>query len=94
MLNHGQRPLNPMTILSHSRVPAAVMYMQDMLQFIDRAKNCRSRAQQQQKAYADKGRQDASYQLGDKLLLNTEHVRLSSYLDGLVLTLFLRQLAR
>jgi len=44
----------------------------------EQAKDCLTRAQQRQKAYADKGRRDASYQVGDKLLLNTKNIRFSS----------------
>lgn len=47
-------------------------------QAVERAKDCLDRAQQRQKAYADKGRRDASYQVGDKLLLNTKNVRFKS----------------
>ncbi|KAL0037587.1 hypothetical protein WJX77_003790 [Trebouxia sp. C0004] len=37
-------------------------YTQEMQQTLERAKDCLTRAQQRQKAYADKGRHDASYQ--------------------------------
>ncbi len=78
MLNHGQHPLNPMSLQTHSRVPAAATYTQEMQQTLERAKDCLTRAQQRQKAYADKGRHDASYQVGDKLLLNTKNIRFRS----------------
>lgn len=32
MLNHGQHPLNPMSLQTHSRVPAAATYTQEMQQ--------------------------------------------------------------
>ena len=78
MLDFGQHPLKPLSLQNHSRVPAAAQYTQDIQQAVERAKDCLDRAQQRQKAYADKGRRDASYQVGDKLLLNTKNVRFKS----------------
>ena len=76
MLSYGQHPLNTMSLQTHSRVPAAARYTQDIQQAVERAKDCLDRAQQRQKAYADKGRRDASYQV--KLLLNTQNLRFKS----------------
>ena len=52
----------------------------------ERAKACLERAQQRQKACADKGRRDVTYEVGDKLLLNTKNVRWKALvcLDSLV----------
>ena len=78
MLSHGQHPLNPKSLQTHSCVPAAATYTQEMQQTLEQARDCLTRAQQKQKAYADKGRRDASYQVGDKLLLNTKNIRFRS----------------
>ena len=78
MLNFGQRPLNPLSLQTHSGVPAAAQYTRDIKQAVERAKDCLDRAQQRQKAYADKGRRDASYQVGANLLLNTKNLQFKS----------------
>ena len=51
----------------------SVMYTQEIQEAVERAEECLDRTQQKQKAYADKGRHEASHQVGDRLLLNTKH---------------------
>ena len=47
----------------------------DLMQFgTQRAVDCLERAQQQQKVHAEKGHRDVTYEVGDKLFLNTKNV--------------------
>ena len=46
-----------------------------MRQGTARAKSCLERAQQRQKTYADWGHWDASYEVGEDLMLSTMNVR-------------------
>ncbi len=71
MLNHGQHPLNFLSLQTHSHVPAAVEFTENMQYGTERA-------QQSQKAYANKGRRDVTYDVGEMLLLNTRNVRWKS----------------
>ena len=75
MLNYSQHPLTFLSLQTHSRVPAAVEFTKNMQFGTERAQGCLKRAQQRQKAYADKGRRDVTYDVGERLLLNTKHVR-------------------
>ena len=78
MLNYGQHPLNFLSVQTHSQVPAAASFTEDMQLGRERAVECLKRAQQRQKAYADKGRRDVTYNVGEKLLLSTRNVRWKS----------------
>jgi len=75
MLTYGQHPLNFLSLQTHSHVPAAVEFTENMQYGTERAVQCLERAQQRQKAYADKGRRDVTYDVGEQLLLNTKNVR-------------------
>ena len=75
MLNFGQHPQNFMSLQTHSHVPAAAEFTENMHCGAERAKELLKVAQERQKAYADKRRRDVSYEVGDKLLLNTKNVR-------------------
>ena len=75
MLNYGQHPLNFLSMQTHSGVPAAATFVGDMRQNCERAIECLKRAQRRQKAYADLHRQEVTYKVGDKVLLNTKNVR-------------------
>ena len=67
--------MNFLSLQTHLRVPAAADFTQNMQLGTERAKACLERAPQRQKAYADKGRRDVTYEVDDKLLLNTKNVR-------------------
>ncbi len=75
MLTYDQYPLNFLSLQTHSHVPAAVDFTENMQCGTERAVQCLERAQQRQKAYADKGRRDVTYDDGEQLLLKTKNVR-------------------
>ena len=75
MLNYGQHPCNFLSLQTHSHVPAAAEFTENMHCGTERAKELLQRAQERQKAYADKGRREVTYEAGDKLLLDTKNVR-------------------
>jgi len=75
MLTYGQHPLNLLSLQTHSHVPAAVEFTENMQYGTERAVQRLERAQQRQEAYADKGRYDVTYDVGEQLLLNTRNVR-------------------
>jgi len=55
----------------HSHEPAAIEFTENMQYGTERAVQCLERAQQRQNAYADKGRHDVTYDVGQQLLMNT-----------------------
>ena len=57
------------------KVPAAVKFTQEMRAALSAAKEALSRAQQRQKAYADRGRTDVLFAIGDDVLLSTKNIR-------------------
>ena len=78
MLNYGQRPLKLLSLQTHSRVPTAAE-LSDLMQLgTQRAMDCLEHAQQRQEAYADEGHPDVTYEVGEKLLLDTKNVRARS----------------
>lgn len=78
MLNYGQHPLNFLSLQTHSHVPAAADFTENMRLGLERAKDCLERAQQRQKTYADRGSRDVNYDEGADLMLNTKNVRYRS----------------
>ena len=78
MLNYGQHPLNFLSLQTHSHVPAAAGFTENMRLGIERAQDCLQRAQQRQKTYADRGSRDVNYDVGADLMLNTKNVRYRS----------------
>ena len=72
MLNYGQHPCNFLSLQTHSHVPAAAEFTENMHCGTERAKELLQRAQERQKAYADKGRREVTDEVGDKLLLDTK----------------------
>ena len=79
MLNHGQHPLGkknePYELANSLSCACCSNLHSGVQQTLERAKDCLTRAQQRQKAYADQGLLDASYQVGDILMLNTRNIR-------------------
>ena len=75
MLNYGQHPLNFLTLQTHSHVTAAADFTEKMLSSTELSKVCLDSAQQRQKAYADKGHREVTYDVGEQLLWNTCNVR-------------------
>ena len=76
MLNYGQHPLTPASLLIDTKVPAARAFGQDMDEALQRAKQLLTAAQQRQKAYADKRTRDVHLDVGQQVLLSTKHIRL------------------
>ena len=69
-----KRPLNFLGLQTHSHVPAAAEFTENMLRGIQRAKSCLECAQQRQKAYDDLGQRDVAYKVGEDLMLSTKNV--------------------
>jgi hypothetical protein len=77
-LNLGRHPRGPTGPRVVSSVPNA-REMRIRLQEAQRdARACLLAAQSRQKAYADKHRQDLEFEVGDKVLLSTQHAKLSA----------------
>lgn len=73
-LNYGKHPRTPADLHLPSDVPAAQDYVVQLKDALDRAKTCMRAAQQRYKAYADQGRPDPQFAVGDKVLLNPENL--------------------
>ena len=71
MLTYGQHPCNFLSLQTHSHVPAAVVFTENMHCGTERANELLQRAKERQKANADKERRDITYEVGEKLLLDT-----------------------
>ena len=56
--------------------PAANDYVQNIAEALQKARTCLKAAQQRQKAYADQNRSFLEFQVGDEVLLTTEHIPL------------------
>ena len=78
MLNYGQHPLNFLSLQTHSHVPAAEEFAENLSLGTQRAKDCLQQAQQRQKAYADRCRREVTFDVGEQVLLNTKYLRSSS----------------
>lgn len=61
-----------------SKVPQAASYVQEMRARLQRARSCLLKARDRQKAAADKSRQDASFAVGDLVLLSTKNIALKA----------------
>ena len=75
MLNYGQHPLKFLSLQTHSHVPAAEEFAESLSLGTQRAKDCLQQAQQRQKAYADRGRREVTFDVGEQVLLNTKYLR-------------------
>jgi transposase InsO family protein len=78
VLNYGQHPLTPVTVQMRRGVknPSALKLTEHMQELQARAKKCLIAAQQRQKRYADDGRRDVTFAVGDKVLLSTKNLKL------------------
>ena len=61
-----------------SKVPAVEEYISSMHTALLTAKSALQAAQQRQKYYADKKRNDLEFQPGDKVMLSTQNIRLKT----------------
>ena len=75
-LNHGRHPRTPADLNLPTANPAANDYVTFIADGLRKAKTCLQAAQQRQKAYADQNRSILEFNVGDKVLLSTEHIPL------------------
>lgn len=77
MLNYGQHPLTPLSLVfPSSRVPAAKEFAEGMQAALRDAKQWLQAAQDRQKSYADQKRRDIIFKVGEEVLLKTSNIRL------------------
>ncbi len=74
-LNYGQHPHVPVINNPSDVVPAAVQFTEALQQALSRAKASLAKAQDRQKHYYDKHRQDVVFSVGQQVLLNTKNIR-------------------
>jgi hypothetical protein len=65
-------------LLASYRCPAALYFTQDMQLRLARAKVLLQAAQQRQSTYANQSRRDLQFRVGDRVLLSTQTLRISS----------------
>jgi hypothetical protein len=78
-LNQGYHPRTPLSEGVHrnnDRVPVARAFVSTMHERIAHAKKSLQRAQDRQKHYADKGRSELTFQVGDEVMLSTKNIKL------------------
>jgi hypothetical protein len=75
-MNYGQHPLTPLAleVIKESKLPTAYKFTCDMRNILQEAKANLEAAQDRMKSYADKHRQEKSYQEGDQVLLSTKNL--------------------
>ncbi len=73
-LNYGRHPRLPTTLGDPTRVPAAGDFCANIAEHLDRAKRFIKDAQERYKHYANKQRRDATYTVGQKVLLSTRNI--------------------
>ncbi len=76
-LNYGRHPRGPAGHRVQSGVPHARELRIRLQEAQKDAKACLHAAQSRQKAHAEKRRADLTFQVGDQVLLSTQHARLS-----------------
>lgn len=74
----GMQPLTPGSTSTqrNSRVPAAADFVQHIQAGLARAKECLQKAQDRAKSYADTNRRHVEFQVGQQVLLSTQHLKL------------------
>jgi hypothetical protein len=79
MLNYGQNPDTPIISTLRSRIPAVNDFIGRWSEQLTKAKECIRVAQQRQKQYADRHRQQAPvFRPGEEVLLSIKQIRLKS----------------
>ena len=81
MLNYGQDPITPTSLLSNTsnlHVPAAEEFILHMKNLLHIATDSLHMAQERQKSYADKKRLNVIFKLGEMVLLNSSNIYLQS----------------
>jgi hypothetical protein len=90
-LNSGQHPLNPLTSLGERGcrrlsptggdqrlLPAVDAFVKDIAGVVHQAKVHLRAAQDRQKSYADRNRRELTFSVGDKVLLKTKNLKLTT----------------
>ena len=77
-LNHGRHPRTPDDLNLPTNNPAATDYVENIAEALRKAKTCLHAARQRQKAYADQHRSFLEFEVGDQVLLSTEHIPLKN----------------
>ena len=77
-LNYGRHPRVPSDVILPESNPSAHKYLNNIDQAMQKARKCLDAAQQRQKKYADQHRTELSFEIGDEVLLSTEHIPLRS----------------
>ena len=72
---HGKHPNTPIAIKASSRVPHAKAWAESYKERLARAKASILAAQDRQKAYADRNRQEVRYEVGQQVLLSTKNIK-------------------
>lgn len=78
-LNAGDHPNRPTSLLSHAdtaRAPAALDLLAELRTALAQARENIKSAQQRQQQDANRSRRDATFKVGDKVLISTDNVRL------------------
>ena len=74
-MNYGQHPRTLATLEEHVVVPAVHDFLQQLKNNLDQAKKQLQTAQGAQTLYANKKRRDASFKVGDLVLLSTKNLQ-------------------
>ena len=77
-INYGFHPRTPLSVdipATTGKNPAALAWLSQQRQALKRARECLEAAQASMKARADKSRRDVHFAVGDKVLLNTKHLK-------------------
>ena len=82
-LNYGEHPLNPLSLRSKMvsrefQLPSAQAFFARMSNAVHKARTALKQAQDRQKSYADKSREDVQFQVSQKVLLNTKNLTVQS----------------
>src|SRR5436305_4719702 len=79
-INHGHDPHNPYTLLTciPDEVPAVADFLQKLQNLTNQASDALVLAKAQQEKYANRSRQEVEYQVGDQVLLSSNHINLAS----------------
>ena len=79
-INHGQDPHNPYTLLTciPDEVPAVADFLQKLQNLTNQASDALVLAKAQQEKNANRSRREVEYQVGDQVLLSSNHINLAS----------------
>lgn len=75
-LNYGQHPLTPADLVSGVTRPAVTDFVNTIRKAVAQAREMLAAAKLRQKQYADNNRRELEFAVGDKVWLNSKHIRL------------------